>query len=92
MVDPFRWIAGVTLLLFFAWIAGMNAFIFWRIFLQKRQAPSWVPLLGGGFGVIGLLTIPFESAHTWWWLPLILDWGSLPGILHAIVFYVVRTK
>ena len=52
-------------------------------FIRKRPAPSWIPLLGGSLGALGLIVAPVSGAAQFWWLPLLLDWGSAPGLLHA---------
>ncbi len=84
-----RWILGGALLLFCAYGCVANANIFWIGFIRKRKAPSWVPLVAGLSGAIGLWVLPVAAAHKWWWLPLVLDWGSLPGISHSIFWHLV---
>jgi hypothetical protein len=84
------WIFGGVLLLLSFWICALNANVFWKICVRKVEAPSWIPLLGGVFGVFGLGIIPLELAHRFCWLPLLLDYGSLPGILHTIYAHTAR--
>ena len=87
------WVVGSVLLLLSVWLCVFNATVFWKLFVRKVEAPSWIPLLGGVLGGIGLGTVPIELAHKLCWLPLILDWGSVPGIFHTIVthmIYIVR--
>jgi hypothetical protein len=84
------WIIGGGLLLVSLWFCAMHAVVFWKIFVRKTNAPSWVPLIGGILGCFGLLTIPIELAHKLSWLPLVLDYGCLPGILHIIIAYVIQ--
>jgi hypothetical protein len=79
------WFVGSVLLLLSCWICTFNARVFWKLFVRKVEAPSWIPVLGGALGVFGLGVIPIELAHRLCWLPLILDYGSLPGILHTII-------
>src|SRR5215471_13950833 len=73
------WIVGSVLLLLSFWLCALNAGVFWKLFVRKVEAPSWIPLIGGVLGVFGLGVIPLELAHKLCWLPLLLDWGSLPG-------------
>jgi hypothetical protein len=82
------WIIGGVLLLLSLWICALNARVFWMVVVRKVKAPSWIPLLGGTFGVFGLVVIPVELAHRLCWLPLLLDYGSLPGILHSMIVHV----
>ena len=70
------------------WIMGWNWSVFWRVRVRRRNAASWIPLLGGMLGAGGLALLSDESRR-WWWLPLIVDWGSAPGILHAVYVHVV---
>ncbi|HUE37340.1 MAG TPA: hypothetical protein VMO20_08115 [Candidatus Acidoferrum sp.] len=85
----FGWSFGGALLLISIWICALNAGVAWKIFVRKVKAPSWIPLLGGVCGVFGLIVIPVESAHKLCWLPLLLDYGSLPGFLHTIIVHVI---
>jgi hypothetical protein len=84
------WIVGGVLLLISFWLCALNAGVFWKLFVRKVEAPSWIPLLGGVLGVFGLGVIPLELAHKLCWLPLLLDWGSLPGILHTIIAFAIQ--
>jgi len=89
MVVILRWAVGGALLLMFAWVAALNASVLWIWYVQKRKAPSWIPLLSGVAGAIGVWVLPLASIHPCWWLPLVLDWGSVPGITHALVYHLV---
>jgi hypothetical protein len=76
-------------MLVFAWVATLNASVLWIWYVQKRKAPSRIPLLGGVAGSIGIWLLPLAAAHKWWWAPLVVDLGCLPLILHAAVHYLV---
>lgn len=89
MVALLRWAVGGTLVLLFAWLAVLNACAPWTWYVRKREHPSWTPLLGGVSGAIGIWVLPLEAAHRWWWVPLVLDWGSLPGIAHALMYHLL---
>jgi hypothetical protein len=84
------WAIGGMLLLISFWLCALNAGVFWKLFVRKVAAPSWIPLVGGVSGVFGLGFIPVKLAHKLCWLPLLLDWGSLPGILHTIIGYMIH--
>jgi hypothetical protein len=84
------WIVGGIFLLTSLWFCILNASVFWRLYVRKVEAPSWIPLVGGVLGVFGLLIVPVDLAHKWCWLPLVLDMGTLPGLFYTIVFHVVR--
>lgn len=86
----FAWLIGSAFLLLSIWLCVLNATVFWKLFVRKVNAPSWIPLLGGVFGMFGLGIIPIEQAHRLCWLPLILDYGSVPGILHTIIVHTIH--
>jgi hypothetical protein len=46
---------------------------------------SWVPLIGGVSGILGALVSPVETIRHLWWLPLLLDFGCIPGFLYTLV-------
>jgi hypothetical protein len=87
-----RIVAGTLFLALGTWLAILNAGVFWKVHVRKQEAPSWIPLLGGLFGVVGLLLLPFEATRDWWWIPLLLDWGCAPGIGHTILFHLCGRK
>jgi hypothetical protein len=70
----------------------MNASIFWSAFVRRRKSPSWIPIIGGLCGAISLAIVPLPGAKWWWWLPLILDWGSIPGILVSLIYIFTRSR
>jgi hypothetical protein len=43
-------------------------------------------LLGGMLAFIGFSLFPNNPMSGLAWLAFLLDWGSLPGIAHAIVY------
>ena len=61
-----------------------------RGFVLKERTPSFVPLIGGLAGVLSIMICPARAVHSWWWLPLLLDWGSVPGIAHALWWHTRR--
>jgi len=89
MIATLRWALGAALLALFALVCVLNAGVFWRRHIRKRNAPSLLPLLGGVSGSIGLCLLPVLAVHPWWWLPLLLDWGCVPGIVFSIAYYLV---
>ena len=49
-----------------------------------RPVRSGIPLLGGAFGCVALLTIPVAALHSYWWVPWLADWGSVPGLAAGV--------
>lgn len=83
MTDAFYWLLGLVLLIFSAWILILNWGVFFQSFVKKKQASSWIPLLGGLSGAAGLIALPSEQLGAYWFLPLFLDWGSIPGLAYS---------
>lgn len=90
MLCALRWGAGSVLLAAFVWLAVMNAIVFVKRHVLKRKAPSWIPLLGGIFGVGACYVLPIGDFRWWWFMPLVVDWGSLPGIVDSLAFHLRR--
>jgi hypothetical protein len=84
-----RWVIAALLFALFIWLATMNAMVFWNTFIHRKKTSSWIPIIGGIFGMLSLIIVPIASAKRWWWLPLVVDWGSIPGILVSIIYGVV---
>jgi hypothetical protein len=86
----------VFILLLALFLSGMYSN--WAIFFRgifKRKHESWIPLVFGAIGVLCFLISPIDGMRPFWWAPLIVDWGSAPGIGHALIYHVywrVRAK
>lgn len=79
-------IFSVALCLFAAFTAIVN----WRIVflrLTRREHRTWIPLLGGLSGVLGMMMSPFPLLHEYGWIPLLIDWGCIPGFTFTLVCY-----
>ena len=77
LIGGLRWIVGVLLLLVFVYTAVLNL-------LALRRGRSWVPFVGGIAGCVAILCIPAHGTNAWAWVPLVLDWGSLPGTVYSL--------
>ncbi|HET6384299.1 MAG TPA: hypothetical protein VFJ58_12975 [Armatimonadota bacterium] len=82
-----RWIEGSGLVLASLWIMSLNWAVVWTIHVAKKRASSWIPLLGGSLGALGIALLPVPAVNRWWWTPFLLDWGSLPGIAENLIFH-----
>lgn len=71
-------------------IIASNWHVFLRVQVRRTPGPSWVPLVGGALAALGLLLQPDERWRSFWWVPLVLDWGTLPGITHAVLWHLFR--
>ena len=86
-MEVLRWILGCILCCAFLWVAALNWCVFWQRHVRGAEAPSWIPLLAGLFGVAATFLLPV-SLTNFWWVPLIVDWGSAPGIIYTICWHV----
>ncbi len=87
-METFRWIAAGIMALLFLLLAFVNGAIFVQgFFFKKKKTPSWIPLLGGGLGAGALAVCPLPGTEAWWWAPLLLDYGCVPGLAHTGWYY-----
>lgn len=80
-----RVIIAACLIVIFVLVASFNWFVFWRGFVRRQKAPSWIPLVAAFAGAAALFIVPTEHARPLAWLPLLLDFGALPGLLLTAV-------
>ena len=79
------WVLSIGLLLIATWIAALNWSVVWRGLIRRQRTSSWIPLLAGALGTVGVLLLPLEGAARFWWIPWIADWGCAPGLLFTMV-------
>lgn len=80
---------AVLLLTFSACVIALNAACIYAQVVRQKYS-SWIPLVGGIAGMIGCLIFPHGHLRSYWWLPLILDYGCMVGMTHTLVFYTWR--
>jgi hypothetical protein len=85
-----RTIASIAVSTLGVWICALNASVFWTRHVLHRESPSWTPLLGAGLLAAGMLVAPSRELHRWWWIPFLVDWGSVPGLVYSAVWHVRR--
>ena len=87
-MNAIRWILFAVFTLCSIWVMTLNWIVFYqRYILQKTNAPSWTPLFAGILGVVSIFLFPFDM-RMWWWVPLVIDWGSLPGLAFTCCWYI----
>ena len=82
-----RLVGAIFLLAFGGLVTFANWRCFWLSHVRRVHSPSWTPLMGGVLMAIGVLLLPFRRLHPWAWVPLLLDWGSVPGLIETVAFY-----
>jgi hypothetical protein len=60
--------------------------------LVRGRFSSWMPLVGGGGLALGFATSGCQSLAAGWWVPLLLDWGCLPGFAHMAWHHLVARR
>lgn len=76
----------MVLILFSALAIAGNLWItFGGLFKKRKSSQSLVPFVGGIAGVIGLLLLPIERPHHFWWVPTAADLGCGPMLLAVLV-------
>jgi hypothetical protein len=58
--------------------------------LTKPRAPTWIPLVGGLLGVGAILLEPTGVSRQYWWVPIVVDGGSLPGFSLTVIHLLRR--
>jgi hypothetical protein len=81
-----QWIFAASLIALGGFVALMNWAIVIRWLFGTRKHSSWVPLFGGIVAAIGVAIVPSSSVRPFWWIPLLIDWGCVPGFAHAIAY------
>lgn len=91
-MDVLLWILAVALLCMALWVGVVNWSVVLIYWFTRKSVGSWTPLLSGVCGAVGVWLLPVEGASRLAWVPLFLDWGSVPGLLYSAGYYVVYLR
>ena len=58
--------------------------------LRGKSTSSWIPLFGGCLGALGCWVAPHETLTRLWWVPLVIDFGSAPGLCFTAIYPLFR--
>jgi len=86
------WLISGILLGFFAFMFWTNWRIFFHNYIKKDSHTSVIPFLGGLSGTIGLLIAPVNGIAVFWWIPLLLDWGSVPLVVFSASYALSKKR
>ena len=92
MTITLRWVLSIVLVSVFLWVGSLNAIVFWKGVVLRHRTSSAIPLLAGVCGTVALLIVPLTGVRRWGWIPLLLDWGSLPGIVAGFAYHLYLSK
>ena len=84
------WIVGSFLGIVFIVLAVGNGLAVANYFVHKKHV-SAIPVLGGAAGLVACFLLPIEGVRPLWWLPLIVDYGSVPLIVNFFVSRIVAS-
>src|SRR2546423_1733520 len=87
-----RTIISTLLLGLGTWIVGVNLTIFWFAAVRRKHTSSVTPFLGAALVGAGLLLLPLSNTSRWWWIPFVVDWGSLPVVVASVIWWIARRK
>ena len=82
--------ASIAALLMFGVVASWNWVILVRRLTDANYRVSWIPLVGAVPGIAGALISPWPSVQSLWWLALLLDGGSAPGLGLTVIWHAWR--
>lgn len=77
-MDAVRYIFAFILFTGFAYMAVVNWRICYANYFKRDGFTSVIPLLGGALGAFSILLVPVDGSNDWFWVPLFLDWGTVP--------------
>ena len=84
VISAIRWATGVICLGVFGYAAVANVVILYRAWFLNGKS-SLIPVVGGLFGMLGLLIMPSGKLIWFAWVPLLMDIGCLPMIVGGIL-------
>src|SRR5438309_312457 len=79
-MDILAWTGTSTLAIASAWIVVLN----WSAVVagwRGGKHRSWIPILGGSLGCAALMSVPDPGPRALWWIPFLVDYGCVPGLL-----------
>lgn len=83
----FKIIAALLLFICGSFLVVMNWAIIFTCLLRKKHS-SWVPLAGGIMLAYAIIFQPFWQIQSYAWIPLVIDWGCIPGFTYAFVYLI----
>ena len=78
---------ALLLAIFSIYIATLNWINAYRVHVTKSSTSSFIPFIAGVLGTIAIFLCPGNDLNRYWIVPLVLDWGCIPGHLHAFYLW-----
>ena len=83
-----RWMIFAFVFIFFALIAFYDFWVFFQDLLGRKHR-SMIPFVGGFIGMLAVLILSVEHFKYYWWIPFVLDMGSVPLLVRTILFFLL---
>ncbi len=77
---------GMTLFLLGVFVSISNWVCITREIIERKHH-SWTPLIGGVLMYCGILLCGVDLTKAYWWAPLMIDFGCIPGF--SLHFFMV---
>jgi|GEM_PF-3770640 len=61
-------------------------------YINPKRTGSMVPLFGGIFGAFALCLWPHDALCGWWWVPFVIDPGSVFLAITTAWFFLGRNR
>jgi hypothetical protein len=78
------WIISLVFMIIGIYISIMNWAVFFNNYLFRKKWTSAIPLIGGLSAALGLICLPINGSWKYFWVPLLIDWGSIPVIIASL--------
>lgn len=85
-----NWIVSVLIIVFGIYIIIMNWCVFLNNHIHGNRWTSAVPFVGAVSLALGVVLLPVPQGWKYAWIPLFLDWGSIPVVATAIISWLRR--
>ena len=86
-----QWVWSIALACPAVLIVIVNWVVLFRNLRGQIPPRSGVPFAGGILGAFAIMAAPADI-RGWWWVALIMDWGSLPSLIVGLGLSMRRMK
>ena len=73
----------IALMALGSWLIILNWGCLYAACIRKKPSPSWIPVVPGFLLFSGIWFYPENTYAGHAWIAFVVDWGSLPGMLHT---------
>lgn len=92
MIEIVLWVASIAMAALGIFVTAANYHAVISDLRGHPNPPSWIPLIGGCMLAVAMLIVPINGVRRYAWIPLIVDWGCAPGMLHTAVWLLTSRR